>query len=104
MMKRILAAALTAALILAAVPLCAVAETENTEDRPVEETLDELNLEEDFEAAPVVAMMKDSLSAKSAVLLDQATGKVLYEQNPDEQLPPASVTKVMTLLLVIEAL
>ncbi len=43
------------------------------------------------------------LNAKSAVLMDAATGTVLYEQNPDEALPPASVTKIMTLLLVMEA-
>ena len=44
------------------------------------------------------------IDAKSAVLMDAETGKVLYEQNPDEPLPPASVTKVMTLLLVMEAI
>ena len=42
--------------------------------------------------------------AKSAVLLDIATGTVLFEKNAHEALPPASVTKVMTLLLVMEAL
>lgn len=41
---------------------------------------------------------------KSAILIEASTGKVLFEQNPDEALPPASVTKVMTLLLVMEAL
>jgi D-alanyl-D-alanine carboxypeptidase (penicillin-binding protein 5/6) len=39
----------------------------------------------------------------SAILMDAATGTVLFEQNADEALPPASVTKVMTLLLVMEA-
>ncbi len=43
------------------------------------------------------------LDAKSAILMDAATGTVLYEQNADAALPPASVTKVMTLLLVMEA-
>jgi D-alanyl-D-alanine carboxypeptidase (penicillin-binding protein 5/6) len=69
-----------------------------------EETLAFLQLEEDVPAAPVIAAMADSLPAKSAILLEQATGNVLFEQNPDEPLPPASVTKVMTLLLVMEAL
>jgi len=41
--------------------------------------------------------------AKSAVLMDVATGTVLYEQNAHEELPPASVTKVMTMLLALEA-
>lgn len=45
-----------------------------------------------------------NLDAKSAILMEAETGKVLYEQNADEALPPASVTKVMTLLLVMEAI
>ena len=44
------------------------------------------------------------LACKSAILVDAETGEVLYEQNADEALPPASVTKVMTLLLVMEAI
>ncbi len=44
------------------------------------------------------------LNCKSAILMEASTGQVLFEQNPDEPLPPASVTKVMTLLLVMEAI
>ena len=44
------------------------------------------------------------LTCKSAVLMEASSGKVLYAQNADEALPPASVTKVMTLLLVMEAI
>ncbi|MBP2071719.1 MAG: hypothetical protein PWQ59_978 [Thermoanaerobacterium sp.] len=44
------------------------------------------------------------LKSKSAILMDANTGKVLYEKNSHEELPPASVTKVMTMLLVMEAL
>ena len=40
---------------------------------------------------------------KSYILIEAATGKVMLEKNADEALPPASVTKVMTLLLVMEA-
>lgn len=43
------------------------------------------------------------LSSKSAILMEASTGDVLYEQNSDEQLPPASITKIMTLLLIYEA-
>ena len=50
------------------------------------------------------AEFTEEVTAKSAVLMDAATGKVLFEHNADEALPPASVTKVMTLLLVFEAL
>ena len=42
--------------------------------------------------------------APSCILIDGATGTVLYEQEADQQLAPASVTKVMTLLLVMEAI
>lgn len=44
------------------------------------------------------------LDCKSAVLMEAETGRILYEQNADESLPPASVTKVMTLLLTMEAI
>ncbi|MBE6786961.1 MAG: D-alanyl-D-alanine carboxypeptidase [Ruminococcaceae bacterium] len=44
------------------------------------------------------------IKAKSAILLEPYTGKILYEQNCDEKLPPASITKIMPLLLVMEAL
>ena len=42
-------------------------------------------------------------AGKSAVLMDAATGTVLYEKNAHEALAPASVTKVMTMLLIMEA-
>jgi len=44
------------------------------------------------------------VEAKSALLMDVATGTVLYEQNSHEVLAPASVTKVMTMLLIMEAI
>ena len=45
-----------------------------------------------------------NVAGKSAVLIDVATGTVLYEQNAHEALAPASVTKVMTMLLIMEAI
>ena len=61
---------------------------------------------------PIVAMPTENsnggegidVNAKSAILMEASTGTVLYEKNADEALPPASVTKIMTLLLVMEAL
>lgn len=47
---------------------------------------------------------RPSVNCKSAILMEASTGMVLYEQNADEALPPASVTKVMTLLLIMEAI
>ncbi len=44
------------------------------------------------------------LKAGSAVLMEKETGKILYEQNAHDRLEPASVTKVMTMLLVMEAI
>lgn len=43
------------------------------------------------------------LKGKSAILIDAATGEVIVEKNAHEKLPPASVTKVMTMLLIVEA-
>ena len=45
-----------------------------------------------------------NVDAKSAVLMEATTGAILFEQNEKEALPPASVTKIMTLLLVMEAI
>lgn len=55
---------------------------------------------------PVTAMTdsKMELSSPAAVLMEGSTGSVLYEKNKDEKLKPASITKIMTLLLIFEAL
>lgn len=45
-----------------------------------------------------------NLESESAILIEQTTGQVLYEHNSHEQLRPASVTKVMSILLIMEAL
>jgi len=42
------------------------------------------------------------ISAPSAILMDYSSGMILYEKNPDEKLPLASVTKIMTMLLAME--
>lgn len=43
------------------------------------------------------------ISAPSAILMEKVTGEVIYEKNSHERMPPASVTKVMTMLLIVEA-
>lgn len=45
-----------------------------------------------------------SVSAKSAILIERSTGRILFEYEADKQMPPASITKIMTLLLVMEAI
>ncbi|WP_368906128.1 serine-type D-Ala-D-Ala carboxypeptidase DacF [Bacillus wiedmannii] len=49
------------------------------------------------EAAPKLAEQ-----ASSAIVIEQDTGKVLFDKNPNEKLPPASMTKIMTMLLIME--
>lgn len=44
------------------------------------------------------------LTCKSAIMLEASTGTVIYEHNPDEKLSPASITKIMTLVLIFDAL
>ncbi len=56
--------------------------------------------EDEFPAAASVS----EIPAKSAVLMDASSGRVLFENNADEQMPPASITKIMTLLLTFEAI
>ncbi len=46
----------------------------------------------------------DEIDAKAYILIEQSTGRVLAENNADEQLPIASVTKIMTMLLIMEAI
>ena len=56
-------------------------------------------------AVPVSAAAPElDVAGKSGVLMDAATGTVLYEKNAHQPLAPASVTKVMTMLLIMEAL
>lgn len=43
-------------------------------------------------------------NARSAILMDADTGTILFEKNTHEKLPPASITKVMTMLLIVEAI
>ena len=45
-----------------------------------------------------------NIESESAILIEQSTGQILFEKNSHEQLRPASVTKVMTILLIMEAL
>lgn len=48
--------------------------------------------------------MQVEINAKAALLMEAETGKVLMASDPHEKLPPASVTKIMSLLLVAEAI
>lgn len=45
-----------------------------------------------------------NIDAPSAILMEYSTGKILYEKNIDEKMAPASMTKIMTILLIEEAI
>lgn len=86
-MKRIVAAFLAIA-VLCAVPMSVIADEKKEENALLAS----------------VAEYTAEIDARSCILMDAQTGKVLFEKNADEALPPASVTKVMTMLLVFEAI
>ncbi len=54
------------------------------------------------EAEPTQPILAEN--AKSAILLDTNTGRILFEKNSHTKLPPASITKIMSILLIMEAL
>ena len=53
---------------------------------------------------PEAVAAEPEISAPSAVLMEESTGEILYEKNADEQRSPASITKIMTLLLIFDEL
>lgn len=103
--KRIQALILGTALALSCIcfPLEISAEEENgqqTDEQQTEEAEQPENLQEmeDLQQAEI------DISAPSAVLMEASTGTVIYEKDADTARPPASVTKVMTMLLIFDAL
>ena len=58
-------------------------------------------------AAETKAVVKTSTNlaenAKSAIMIEASSGKVLFDKNSHEKLPPASMTKMMSMLLIVEA-
>lgn len=63
------------------------------------------DLTDEIESAAAIPMSSPpEINSKSVILMEQSTGKVLYEKNADEALPPASITKIMTMVLICEAL
>jgi len=57
-----------------------------------------------FYSIPPIKAATLETTAESAILVDAASGKVLFEKNPHKELPIASVTKLMTLLVAVEAI
>ena len=67
-------------------------------------TLLSVNATQIYSEDSYTSSLGKNFDCTSAILIEKETGKVLFEQNADEPLPPASVTKIMTLLLVMEAI
>lgn len=75
--------------------------TSESSQEPTPETTQEATPE----ATPdILADTGLSVTAKAAVLIDNNSGRILYEKNKDKELIPASITKIMTLLLIFEGL
>ena len=53
-------------------------------------------------AVPVCGADISTITATSALLMEADTGSLLFEKNADERMPPASITKIMTMLLIME--
>ena len=64
----------------------------------------DLNVPIDSSVTDAAIGQKLEINAKSAILLEPYTGEILYEMNSSEKLPPASITKIMSLLLIMEAI
>ncbi|WP_379129831.1 D-alanyl-D-alanine carboxypeptidase family protein [Paenibacillus sp. sgz500958] len=62
------------------------------------------NAEEKTKSSVSVKTADLAPGARSAILLDAGTGTIIYEKNSHDKLPPASITKIMTMLLTVEAL
>lgn len=68
------------------------------------EASDRYDISDDGEALQTISTSDLTVNAASSVLMEANSGKLLYENNSHERRSPASVTKIMTLLLVMEAL
>ena len=112
---KIIAFSLTALLFASAygmVPFAVYASPEKSEHTPQnasEQTKETAQTEknstnEKKEKTPAQPADSLGLTAKAAVLMNAETGKIIYSVNENQQLPEASITKIMTMLLVFEAL
>lgn len=56
------------------------------------------------DSLPAAALVNTNIPCRSAILIEPESGKILFEKDADTLMPPASITKIMTLLLVMEAI
>ena len=83
--KKTAAVLLCAAMLLFALPIGAVCAQEE-------------------DALPAAALVNTNIPCRSAILIEPESGKILFEKDADTLMPPASITKIMTMLLVMEAI
>lgn len=105
-MKKALKKIISVMLILPILMISAAADVQEEQVKIVTEYMSPdlmSDLKED-EAVPTANTGNIELNAKSAILIEQNSGTVLFEKSADTQMPPASITKIMTLLLVMEAI
>ena len=79
------------------------ADESESEAKDSQETISEETVETEGEAADAQTAGPE-VSAPSAVLMEASTGEVIFEKDADTARPPASVTKIMTMLLIFDAL
>lgn len=109
-MKKIISILLCAALLLLyCIPVCAAEYSEDIDAAGEEATATEAAAVDATASDAVTTAAADAgalleLQSQSAILMEVSSGQIICEKNPDEQLRPASVTKVMTLLLIFEEL
>lgn len=82
----------------------AAGSTESSDGQSTEENVEDLNGQSSGESTQEKQTGGVDISAPSAVLMEASTGQVIFEKDADSKRPPASVTKVMTLLLIFDAL
>lgn len=93
----------------------ALAVTPDTEEIPVAEVMADIRSRIEKQGQELAEVMSDyakpadnnvnlGITARAAVLLEASTGTVIYEQAADERLSPASITKIMTLILIFDAI
>ncbi len=85
--------------VLSAYTVCAAEKTVSSEC-----SIEDINVPIETEEVNAAIGQTLDIKAKSCILMEPNTKKILYEANADEKLAPASITKIMTLLLVMEAI
>ncbi len=106
-MRAMIFGAVAAALIFSPLPSYAggdVPDSVNEATSPDNAEPENLDTIVEIDVGNVPSDVRSAVKARSAILIEQTTGQVLFELNADEPRAPASITKVMTVLLTVEAL